>query len=105
MRRFIIEHIIAPIIELASFGFIRLMRVEDESYDELLEDPEFWKKALYEELYKLQANDYKEWDEELNTLSIEVLASWIPLLTVEDRREFYATIDDELRAKFFAYIG
>lgn len=30
MRRFIIERIIAPIIELATFGFIRLVRVEEE---------------------------------------------------------------------------
>ena len=29
MRRFIIEKIIAPIISLATFGFIRLARVED----------------------------------------------------------------------------
>ena len=30
MRRITIEKIIAPIIELATFGFIRLVRVEDE---------------------------------------------------------------------------
>lgn len=29
MRRIIIEKIIAPIIELATFGFIRLVRIED----------------------------------------------------------------------------
>jgi hypothetical protein len=30
MRRIIIEKIIAPIIELATFGFIRLVRIEEE---------------------------------------------------------------------------
>jgi hypothetical protein len=30
MRRIIIEKVIAPIIELATFGFIRLVRVEEE---------------------------------------------------------------------------
>ena len=30
MRRVIIEKVIAPIIELATFGFIRLVRIEEE---------------------------------------------------------------------------
>lgn len=30
MRRIIIEKVIAPIIELATFGFIRLVRIEEE---------------------------------------------------------------------------
>ncbi len=30
MRRILIEKVIAPIIELATFGFIRLVRVEEE---------------------------------------------------------------------------
>jgi hypothetical protein len=30
MRRIIIEKVIAPIIELATFGYIRLVRIEEE---------------------------------------------------------------------------
>ena len=106
MIRFIILNIIAPIVEVATFGFIRLAMTEEGLYDEIPnDDSEFWKKSLYEELDKLQANNYKEFDEEAGTLSIEVLANWIQYLTVEDRREFYTSLDDELRAKFFAYIG
>lgn len=30
MRKIIIEKVIAPIIELATFGFIRLVRIEEE---------------------------------------------------------------------------
>jgi hypothetical protein len=106
MRKFIdmIRFIIADIVDIASFGFIKLAIADKESYDDIPNDSDFWKKSLYEELYKLQANDYKEFDEESETLSIEVLANWLQYLTVEDRREFYTNLDDELRAKFFAYI-
>ena len=34
MRRIIIEKVIAPIIELATFGFIRLVRIEEEEEEE-----------------------------------------------------------------------
>jgi ribosomal silencing factor RsfS len=87
-----------------------LLEIADELLERVYEaenknNPEFWKKALYEELNKLQANDYKEWDKELNTLSIEVLADWTQYLTAEDRIEFFDNIDDELRDRFNAYIG
>ena len=87
-----------------------LSEISDELLEKVYEaenknNPEFWKKALYEELNKLQANDYKEWDTELNTLSIEVLADWTQCLTAEDRIEFFNNIDDELRDRFNAYIG
>lgn len=87
-----------------------LLEISDELLEKVYEaenksNPEFWKKALYEELNKLQANDYKEWDKELDTLSIEVLAGWTQYLTAEDRIEFFDNIDDELRDRFNAYIG
>ena len=34
MRKIIIEKVIAPIIELATFGFIRLVRIEEEEEEE-----------------------------------------------------------------------